>query len=367
MTAEKRARHRGYTLIEILVVTAISVLLMTVLAFIYSNALRVYNESQGVQDVYETAKILNRDLRGAFANVVAVPGEWIQPKTKKFPGIADATATQLDWRYLNSGSLWWEGLPTQKQNMMQNNIAYDRYFSGPHRPQNLSDGGGWSGLGYFRGDWSSGNADTWKNTAADYSGAWAWWMPGFFGQRDGKTAAVLQSNDIMAGSWGWPRPDYRMDVDVDDLAGKNTLSCWFYTESKRFQSPSTLTLDNANIYLISIKFSRKVVNNREETQLSFLRHPIVGNDTGTAGLVREDQSAGNMLRSIKITPYTLDAGGMLKKMDDADLGADLTGTPLIGQGKAIPRCFDIEYVLRNRANMQPYRFALRVYCTSNPQ
>jgi len=366
MTAKARRSRHGYTLIEILVVTAISVLLMTVLAFIYANAMRVYNESQGIQDVYETAKIINRDLRDAFANVVAIPGEWVNPVAKKFPGLPDATTAVIDWRYINSGSLWWEGTPL-KQTLMQNNIAYDRYFSGPHRPQNLSDGGWWSGLGYFRGGWSSGDAGTWKDTAADCSGAWAWWMPGFFGQRDGTTKMLLEENNIIAGSWGWPRPDYRMDIDLDDLANKNNMACWFYTENKRFHSPSTLTLDNSNIYLISIKFSRKVVANKEETQLSFLRHPIVGNDTGTAGLVREDQAGGNMLRAIKITPYTMDAGGMLRKMDDSDIGADLSGTPIAGQGKAVPRCFDIEYTLRNRANMQPYKFALRVYCSSNPQ
>src|SRR5687768_25704 len=79
------ALSRACTLVELLVVTAISVMLMTVLAFIYANSLKLYQESQGMQEIYETAKILNRDLRDALNNVVPVPGAWIKPVTIKFP------------------------------------------------------------------------------------------------------------------------------------------------------------------------------------------------------------------------------------------------------------------------------------------
>jgi prepilin-type N-terminal cleavage/methylation domain-containing protein len=363
--------RRGYTLIELLVVTGISVLLMTVLAFIYSNALKVYNESQGMQEVFEASKIINRDLRDAFANVVPVPGGWINPQTMKFPGNPDATTATLDWRYLDSSggayADWTEYLP-HKNVVMTNNVVYDTWFSKSQRPQNGSDlNFAWAGLGYFKGGWGSGDSASWKDTPANYSGGWAWWMPAFFGQRDASTTALLQSNDIMAGSWGWPRADYRMDVDLDNLPAHGNMACWFYSEYKNYRSPGTLALDNANIVLISIKFSRKLnASNKEETQLSFLRHQIVGLDIESSGKLREDQSTFNMIRQIKITPYCLDAGGAMKKMDDNALGASITGAPA-GAGDGVPRAFDIEYTLRNRVNMQPYHFAMRVFCATNPQ
>src|SRR5688500_2422002 len=79
-------RPRGYTLLELLVVCAISVLLMTVIIFIYANSLKVYRESHGMMEVLETAKILNRDLRDYLGNVVAIPGKWVTPVTQNFAG-----------------------------------------------------------------------------------------------------------------------------------------------------------------------------------------------------------------------------------------------------------------------------------------
>lgn len=198
-------------------------------------------------------------------------------------------------------------------------------------------------------------------------------MPGFFGKRDGTLAAadgsgrkILEVNDVVAGSWGWPRADYRMDVNLDVPGKPQYAACWFYAEQRNFNSPCTLTLDNASIVLVSIKFSaRNAGKPSEETQLSILRHQIAGFDTAIKGLVRHDQATGNMLRSIKIRPYFVAADGTLSPMDDSALGSNIQGAPAAG-GEEIPRCFDIDYTLRNPVSLQLYDFSLRVYCNSNP-
>ena len=73
-----------------------------------------------------------------------------------------------------------------------------------------------------------------------------------------------------------------------------------------------------------------------------------------------------MLRSIRITPYFMDAGGRFQVMDDNAMGCSLRGVPNAG-GAALPRCFDVDYRMCNPSSLQEYAFAFRVYCHSNPQ
>jgi hypothetical protein len=354
-------RRGGYTLIELLVVCGISVLLMSVLIFIYANSLKVYRESQGMNEVLATAKIINKDLRDYLGNVIAIPGKYVNPMpgtTKPYAAnfggsIAPPGPAILDPYYVTSVAE-----PVTKLSVMsraQTGNALFTYAQFPFR--NASPH-----LGYARGVYSATpDAETWSTQSTTYFGLRGWWMPGFFGARDGTSTTTLESNDIKAGSWGWPRPDYRMDIDLDDPAGGTNCACWFYAENRKYNSPYTLALDNANVVLVSLKFSARRVDGKEQTMLSILRHQIVGFDTATKAPVVEEQTLANMLRSFKITPYYLDAGGMLQKMEDAELGCAKDGTFVPG-GDRIPRCFDIEYTLRNPANLNPNKFSLRIYC-----
>ena len=412
----RSGRPAGYTLIEILVVSAISLPLMTVIAFIYTSSLRVYQESQGVALVYETAKLINRDMRNTLGYCIPVPGNWVKPQTIKFPGNPNATKATLDPWYLDTFS----GEPANKVTWMTNNQTYDILFSGPQFRSTMKqpDGSNRSGLykGWPASDGSFDNMSTWGYayynfkigaTSGNY-GLRSYWMPAFFGRRDsggtgttsaGKTTTVLESNDIRAGSWGWPRADYRMDVDIDrpnkinakpltnSTPNQPTIACWFYAENRVFNSPYTLALDNSNIVLVSFKFSQvKAVAGSvgktgkvtpatpETTQLSMLRHTIGGFDLANAGLLRSDETTGNMLRAIKITPYYINPGSnTLTEMTDAQLnstqasGATVDASNTAGNGFMVPRCFDIEYSLRNPYGQSRYDFALRVYCTTKPQ
>ncbi|MCW8133244.1 MAG: prepilin-type N-terminal cleavage/methylation domain-containing protein [Planctomycetota bacterium] len=375
-----RTHARGFTIVELLIVSAISILLMTVGAYIYSNCLKIYQEGNGAQTVYETSKFVVRDFRAYLGNVVPVPGAYITPRARQFAGVADAAETDLDSYYWGCGG--------NRTVAMSDALAsgydlpqYDLYFSGAQ----TSQANAWDGqVGWMRYAASSWGPETPGAACGATIGSGnvysTWWMPGFFGKRDGAKANVLKYNDMRAGSWGWPRPDYRLDADAVVLspvldggspsgsAGK-LVSCWFYAESPDFDSVYTKTLDNPNIVLVSIKFSMDLVGNREETQLSFLRHQIAGLDGNGQKYVRSDQSYGNMLRAVKIDPLCLNASGELDRMDDAALGCDLNGTPSTdpAAGRAIPRAFDVRFTLANPANMRPYRFALRIYCGSNAQ
>ncbi|MCW8131116.1 MAG: prepilin-type N-terminal cleavage/methylation domain-containing protein [Planctomycetota bacterium] len=396
-----RAR-RGFTIVELLVVSAISIMLMTVGAFIYSNCLKIYQEGNGVQSVFETSKFINRDLRTYFGNVVPVPGAFITPRTRRFPGQGDVSVTQTEL-----DSFYWY-VSSRVTAMSNANVSgydlygYDKYFSGAQSAHsNIEDGR----VGWMRasaGSWSpetpGAAAGATRQAGHEHS---AWWMPGFFGRRNGSDLNTLKYYDIRVGSWGWPRADYRLDADADKLgtvlyssgsggsgggggaggsggggggggvpgAGQN-VACWFYAEDRNFDSIYTKTLDNSNIVLVSVKFSMDLVNNREETQLSFLRHQICGLDGNGQKWLRADQSYTNMLRAIKIEPlYVNSASGNLVVMDDAALGCNLGGVastdPLAG--REIPRAFDIRYTLVNPANQRPYRFGMRIYCQTNMQ
>jgi len=359
---------------------------MTILAYIYANAMKVYQEAQGLQEVYDSARLLNRDFRDAFSSVVPVPGCWINPTLKNFPGAVDATNATIDSNYVDAGAfsagttaVWWD-TKCVRPTVMVNNTAYDYLFSMSQRPPstaNYSDTRSpyYEMLGYPRSYWKDSNgaespsnmasARWWAtNTPATYAGGWGWWMPAFFGKRDGATAAIMESKDIMAGSWGWPRADYRMDADID-RAGAQNVACWFYSEYKAYNSQCTLALDNSNIVLTSIKFSRRELFGKIETQVSFLRHQIVGFDNPTLEQVREDQAAGGLLTALKIVPLTL-SGGQLVPMTDSDLGCAI-GAASVAGGTKIPRAFDVSYTLRSRVTHQPYRFAQRFYCQINPQ
>lgn len=152
-------------------------------------------------------------------------------------------------------------------------------------------------------------------------------------------------------------------------ANGRLVSCWFYAEARDFDSVYTKSLDNSNIVLVSFKFSMDLVKNREETQLSFLRHQIAGFDGNGQKYIRADQSYGNMLRAIKIDPLYFNASGELALIDNAALGCDLNGVASTdpNEGQELPRAFDVRYTLINPANMRPYRFAVRIYSASNLQ
>ena len=333
-------------------VTAISLLLLGATTWIYVGAMRVYRRTQALENIYATARLFNRDLRDFFGKVVPVPGSWLTPACLQFPGTPNATSNDIDGYYLNSNS------SPSKSAAMQHNTVWDNFFSRAQFPSPLTD----DCQGLQRGPWGGTDALQWAQTPDVISGLQGWWMPGFYGQRDGSNPAVLAANDIMAGSWGWPRPDYRLDMDFDDPADHHTAACWFYAEDRRFNSARTLALDNANVVLVSLKASRRMVNGRETTSLAFLRHQIVGFDSTHGNLLREEQTLGNLLRSIRITPYCLASDERLVPMDDAALGCGLTGAPLPSGGTARPRCFDIEYTLRDEDTHAAHSFSLRVYC-----
>ena len=75
---------------------------MTVIAYIYTNSLRVYQETQGLATVYETAKLINRDMRNTLGYCVPVPANSMNPQTINFQGLADATSATLDPWYLDA-------------------------------------------------------------------------------------------------------------------------------------------------------------------------------------------------------------------------------------------------------------------------
>ncbi|MBI3832445.1 MAG: prepilin-type N-terminal cleavage/methylation domain-containing protein [Planctomycetes bacterium] len=388
-----QTRARGFTIIELLVVSAISIVLMTVGAFIYSNCLKIYQEGLGVQSVFETSKFINRDLRTYLGNVVPIPGAYISTKAWRFPGVAKATSAQIDSYYFAPGGY-------ARNLTISGDKNNDIYFSGAQAQPEVNNG--WVRNG---GDPNSTDTGSSWCSVLDFTGnsPTAWWMPGFFGQRDGSNVATLKAYDITAGSSGWPRADYRLDADADKLGAAlypsgggaggggaggggvggaggggggpatpspgKVISCWFYSEYRNYDSFVCKALDNANIMLVSIKFSMDVVKNREETQLSFLSHQICGFDGNGKKWQRADQTYGNMLRSIKIDPIYVDNAGTMQLMDDNALGCDLLGTPLAAStaGREIPRAFDIRYTLINPANQKRHRFSLRVYCQTNMQ
>ncbi|MCK6474007.1 MAG: prepilin-type N-terminal cleavage/methylation domain-containing protein [Planctomycetes bacterium] len=392
------SRRRGFTLVEVLVVTGISLILMTVGTAIYIHCLKLYRESQGLTTVFEMAKFINRDMRDYLSQIVPVRGSWVSPKTLHFPGSADATApdgaagyrpdTDLDPYYLDSQEVHPDFEP-KKSAAMTRDSKYDLFFSGPQYPPAFRSSDPFD----TTDDWKDtfGYPRYWYNGSNVYPGLRGWWMPAFYGHRDaaqtvsdptsGKTLTIAEARNILAGSWGWPRPDYRLDADADKLAegtatctaakgcGGN-VACWFYAEDREFNSPRTLALDNANVVLMSIKFSRWVDEySAENTQLSVLRHQIVGFDVATHGLLRADQAYGNMLRAIRLTPMTLDNSGMLATMTDADLGVRLDNTLQngAGEGMKLPRAFDVVYTLRNPGSGKLHEFALRIVCQKNPQ
>ena len=360
MAEHRRVYHAGFTIIEILVVTAICIIMMTVLTTMYTGSLRIYRESQGTQAVYDTSRLINQELRNYLSNVIPVRADWIEPKHIGLGSSAD-NVTNIDRYYLDSKKA--EGF--RKSELMQNDVAYDYFFSKaqypPAKPSDIN-----SNIGYDRNSQYNQMivADPNYNDPLKPPGVIGWWLPAFFGKRKNIT-----DDNVVAGSWGWPRADYRMDVDLDDPNHENVTACWFYAENGEFNSPKTMALDNANIVLVSMKFTKKIdaVTKSEMTHLSFLRHQIVGFDNSTA-VAKHDPVLNNMLRKIKITPYTMEAG-LLVEMGDEHLGSDkLTGAQLSPtKGNAVPRCFDIEYSLRSPSNEQRYDFALRIYCAVNPQ
>ncbi|MCZ7647649.1 MAG: hypothetical protein M5U26_20725 [Planctomycetota bacterium] len=399
-------RRAGFTLIEVLVVSGISILLLTMGAMIYQSCLHVYQNSQGATEVFETAKFINGDVRAYLSQAVPLKGNWINPICKGISGCTGANAASgstIDDNYLNS--LTMDG--PQKQSLYARDTDHDLYFSGAqYSKAQFSGATEWkSSLGYrMLSNYPSGSAydydyRSWHGVHATYPGLRGWWLPAFFGLRnavageDGVTSDVVRSaNDIMAGAWGWPRPDYRLWADADKLAGGSAaldrggcVSCWWYAEERAFNSPYTLALDNANILLVSVKFSMKDDGQSQRTQLSVLRHQIVGFDTPTHGLVRADHSYGNLLRAIRIDPvYMLAAGSLVSSrspgsVDQAFVDIDSTvgwaldgGGPVgaagdLANGNRFPCAFDVWFRLRNPRNMQNYTFASRVFQYANPQ
>ncbi len=259
----KPTAPRGFTIIELLVVTAISILLMTVGVTVYLTCLKIYREGQGVTNVFETAKMVNRDLHDLLGNVVPVPGNWIRTplRVRCFPGGVDippntATEEGIDYWY----SAWYGDGKWQYMSNTATPIGYssdplskDFRFSGAQDGASLGGYGNYFTDGHRRG----GYPDNWYNTnnqnANDQNlGGRAWWMPAFFGQRDGSDATILKTYDFRVGSWGWPRADYRLDANSDNLGSHHNVACWFYAEDRHFNSAKTLALDNANIVLASV-------------------------------------------------------------------------------------------------------------------
>ena len=412
-SVRRASRRGGYTLIEILVVSAISLILMTVIAYIYTNSLRVYQETQGLSTVYETAKLINRDFRSSLGYCVPVPANSINPQTINFQGLANATSATLDPWYLDAVA----GTADPSKAVWMTNVQdYDLLFSGSQfRMKTSGDSGlyrGWpsfDNMSYFGFSYYGNTAVGGTLSPNGNYGLRSYWMPAFFGRRDfnaarttlsGDKTTVFACSDVLAGSWGWPRSDPRLDVDIDRVSklnvkplknstgGNPTISCWFYSENRSFNSPFTLALDNSNIVLTSFKFSYipptpatfdlkgnlTVPAKPEQTQLSVLRHSIVGFDIADAGMLRADETIGSMLRAIKITPYGILPGtNKLIEMGDAELnskmadGSAIDNTRTAPAGTVLPRCFDIEYSLRNPYTMHRYDFALRVYCQITPQ
>lgn len=378
-----RSRLRGtsgFTLVEIMVVTFVSVLLMTVGATIYSTCLRAYREAQGRTNVFQTAKFINRDLREALAHVVPVKGSWVARKGKLMPGISDSGDSSIDryYRY-NRGS-------TSKWTAMNRNKDYDYLFTGPQYPAMSTTLVGDKDNAYKvvrgyarRDDWYVHDSpENWPYGTRDYHGHKGWWMPAFFGRRHDSgnlNDTILEADNIIAGSWGWPKPDYRLDASADKIDdGSATLTdggnicAWWYAESRYFKSPYTLALDNANVHLVSLKFSMKPDTGGDDAKLSILRHQIVGFDTAAQGHVKGDLSFGDMLRHIKIEAYYLNSSGDLVLMDDNAYGVDMEGNWTgDGTGLEIPRCFDVKFVLRNPGNLKKHRFGMRVFHLNNPQ
>ncbi len=368
-------RGGGFTLVELMVVMSISILLMTVGALIYSTSLRIYRESQGLTEIFQTSKLINRDLKDYLGSVVPLKGNWVNPIGRNMGGGTVAAQANIDRWYLHSTY----GTP-QKQNAYSNTLTNDKFFSWTQYPKETSkEADRWKySIGYNR---SGGYANwNWHGTSRDYPSGRGWWLPAYFGRRDGTVDEIAKADNVMAGSWGWPRPDYRLDGDADEIAkgtatltNGGNLACWFYAEDRFYNSAYTLALDNANIVLVSLKFSRLEIYGREETKLSILRHQIVGFDTATQSRVRADQSYGNLLRAVKIVPYYLDATGDLVEIgpngagDDAlgwKIGGGVTGA---GTGDKIPCCFDISYTLRNPGNYKSHKFATRIHQFANPQ
>lgn len=366
MTHSKRRPRGGFTLVELMVAIFVSLILMGIGGYIYNACLRLYREGQGTMEVYETSKLLERDLRDFLKNTVPVPGAWVAPKCMNFQGVTNANSKNLDTYYLQA-----QAWAPSKAVLMTNNALYDKWFSGPEYAVQGTE----YNMGYVRcnnGSYPYGYATASWNDA--YHGTKGWWMPAFFGKRDGTKTPVLNAQDITAGAWGWPRADYRLDASADDLAGHATVACWFYAENRGTRSPYTLTLDNANIVLCSLKFFYKApdpkTGDKEQTGLLFLRHQIVGFDTANGESVKDEMTYSNMLRAVSIKPYTFDKGGALVPMDDKALGADATGKPLPtgpGVGLGTPRCFNVNFTLRNAVTYQPLKFAFNVYVQTTPQ
>jgi len=222
-----------------------------------------------------------------------------------------------------------------------------------------------------------------------------YWLPSYFGYRDANSllvansspsnaiSKVIDTNTVYAGSWGWPRPDYRMNIDADKataangiVAPENNCACWFYCESPNYSGTHTMSIDNPNLLLCSIKFMRFVdtATKIETTQLSFLKHHMLGFDhpwmtniSNTSSLREDMCPTGNMLRSVKIVPYTMSSTGTFELCTDEDLGVDLEGHMLAKGSSKIPRRFDITYKLRHAQTRKDYVFSIRIFTRLKPQ
>ena len=98
-----RILSKAFTLLEVLVVTAISLILLGVGSYTYIGCLKAYRDTQGLTQVYQTSKLIDSQLRDYLGHAVNVPGKWIMPVTSNFPGQGSAAvnAKNIDYYYLS--------------------------------------------------------------------------------------------------------------------------------------------------------------------------------------------------------------------------------------------------------------------------
>jgi type II secretory pathway pseudopilin PulG len=374
MKCISRRAARAFTLVEMLTATTIMLVITMIGGFVYTQSIKIYRENQGLMQVFQMAKVLDQQLQEWFSVAIPVPPNWIQPKLYNFEGVADVTryngqtappATAMDWAYHYGSSQDNNDFKLKYLYQRQEDTSgsepryWDDRFSGPHH--------GLSESPHYDGEKQNSSAPT------------TYFLPGFFGLPKGVAkdydGAYLRKYNIEVSTWGYPRPDYRLKAHADQPqyeSGWNDLTCWFYGEGHDFAAPLTSALDNPNIELCSLKFSRYLMDDTaaaegrtgtkgwEETRLSFVRHQIQGYDKVTKDAIRDEATSGGMLRALEIYPLVLNGSALTPERSDIPQGPTSTGPTWI------PRALDALYILRNPVTNQEYQFALRVHVRANP-